>query len=102
MNLHEFDQLVRSISYKPGVMFAPGQIAFDSVTFQLRAQTVNADHPSMTIQLMSQEIIPAERVRRFSMEEAKHWIRARIIDFEKHECDEWLRFNGERLVNPHG
>lgn len=38
----------------------------------------------------------------FMYSKALDWLRGRIHEIEKHEADEWFRFDGMQCFNPHG
>lgn len=51
------------------------------------------------IGLQSSSTIPI-----YSMHTGRHiaeWVRRAIRDMEQHEADEWFKFDGKRIFNPH-
>lgn len=86
-------ELLKMIEYKPTVeLFADGE-----QHFRIRAETFERSNPGQPVRIFGTGWVPDH----VPLEEAIFMIRRALHDLELHEADEWFKFRGERLFDPH-
>lgn len=97
MNCKELtDILQHNVSYKPGVRFT-FENAGDRIIAHMATPTEDARGPRRTVQGYTAVYVYAEH----TTEHLHYFLREMVRRFELHEADEWLRFNGDLLHDPH-
>ena len=106
MTWQEAVNLVKGITYKKGWKIELLPI-HDDHAFIL---AIKATHPDSQqwdrpepdrILISSQQAIDLHRLHSMSAEDFCMIIRSIVLRMEAHEADEWLRFDGKQLNNPH-
>lgn len=78
-----------------------GKIASDFCYLWIRYEAPDATHPNSVIPLASSECIPVSVLEDMSERSVVEMIRRRIQATEMHEVDEWLKFDGKCVREPH-
>jgi hypothetical protein len=101
--------LLSRVTYKPGWKFecwptyaSNGRLSDREISIITSFTAVNAENPSSTEIFHSQNLFPAEILENMTDADlVLHVIRECIFRVEMHEVDEWLKFNGKCVREPH-
>lgn len=104
--------IVKKITYKPGWRFNVASRYFDyqptrpwdidRVIITITAPMPNLNGDGTTVDVISQKQIECLQLERMKDEDIlDYWITHCILDLEKHEMDEWLKFDGFHVREPH-
>jgi len=102
MTFKELQLIVDQISYKPKY-FLDARLAleYDAVEIRLSYPALNVENPSENIILRSKDIILGEALKHLEEEDLLKQVYCLFRTAELHELDEWFKFNGKRLKEPH-
>jgi hypothetical protein len=91
--------VVGSFSYRPGVALSIVGRDADGFRLCISERVIDANNPSQKFE------------KKYHFTTGPFWlwtpdylqkgIHSALVDFEAHEVDEWLRFDGERFKTPH-
>lgn len=100
MKLHELEQILSTITYKPGWKIVVNQtLERELLYLQIHATVTDAWSDLPARGQFFATTIPAPLIS--DAEQFIRWVRDSIIQFEMHEVDEYLRINGEWVNHPH-
>lgn len=102
MNVQEVRNILNDITYKPN--FAPITFVFSqggTYLLQMSCKVQNADGKSDTMIVYSSYGISPGMVTSMDIELLMELVKSMIHDFERHETDEWLKYRGECVTDPH-
>lgn len=98
--------LIKTLKYKPGWTFRANRVlsrkSFHKAKYvnelHIIARVPDFRNPRKKVSVeMRREVPPMKDTR-----DALLWLRSQIKEFESHETDEFLHFNGVQVFNPHG
>lgn len=111
--VNEFARFVERFTYKPGFY---AQVIYDKDLVRLAIIGPEPDASQWLAALDGQPvrlipIVNTHTISRITLEHSspsprrdEHWkwiVQTTILQYERHEMDEWLRLDGEQIVNPH-
>lgn len=99
MTLNELEDLLATISYKPGYLFKVLQEeSYDLVSIRFSYFAKDAENPENIISLVSKTtlVLPLPEKEVVLSE-----IKLLIKTAELHEMNEWLKVDGKHLTDPH-
>ena len=96
---HPLQMLLRDFTYKPGWTFRFFETERD-IRLEIKALVIDADNPAETAIITSFNSVDKMIAERPPWK-WERWLRDRIIDFEKHEVDEFFQINGVKVFDPH-
>lgn len=94
----EWQALLDSLSYKPGWEFRVQEGKWDT-TLLIHLTDVQDTYSDRRIRVTHRYVLPLRCPPDAGY--ARRWVRDCIHRTEMHESDEWIRFNGEMVYNPH-
>lgn len=99
-----FDDVLSRMTYKPNTTFAR-----EHDYLRISIKVPHRDRPRETVTVEGKHLIPYvflvdirnERPTYDLVQRIADWIRHQILDLEIHEFNEWVRFDGELMHDPH-
>jgi hypothetical protein len=88
---------LKRFEYKPGWDLSIFTDVWEGPVFRVTTYVPDAYHPENNVQLRINSRIPPMA----SAREFRHFVLWRLDQIERHECREWLRFDGKPLYDPH-
>lgn len=104
MEIDEALKLIERITYKPEVkVSADRSVLMDILHISFSRLALDSENPENTERkfVSSFHSVRADDLEIMDQLELLARIRRFLLDFETHEMNEWLRFDGQRLVDPH-
>jgi len=104
MKAHEVIEILSKITYKPGYVLKVHQ-SNGLVTFNVRLETLDADlahDPMGTKHMIALNFVSAFNPLEYDV--AEHLVqdvKELIRNFEIHEMNEWLKYDGTLVTQPH-
>lgn len=100
MKVEEIITAIHRFRYKPGyrIEAMPGSMP-GWVSLRISAHVPYSRGPSRDIEVQQVREVVSEAV--YNLEVLKVFVRELVQGFECHESDEWLRFGGELVSDPH-
>lgn len=99
-----WEEFFKDFSYRPECEFhivpSMGYSVF-GVRLQIRRKVEDTYNPGRMITVIFNATLP-EFGGMVDEAEALLYVRQEIHIMEKHEADEWIRYKGEMIFNPHG
>jgi hypothetical protein len=95
------ERLVRQMTYKPGWSFSCSTGNLWLLRLVAIIRCTDSDDLSKKITVTSRRCISREEVYYLSEQQAKSYLLQWIMEMERHETLEFLRFNGQRTTDPH-
>ena len=114
MNYRDVKKALELYTYKPGfkiviednarehrieVVFRP--MVLDSNSDMEEQITISTKQTWHIIPTVSVHFLSMMDFEQFKIADLHEWMQAKILEFERHERDEFLRFNGKRIAEPH-
>ncbi len=100
MTFDELKKVLGQITYKPGIQWN----AIENralIEFNIAAMVEDADKFGDTILITQKNIWTPEWISFVDEQEVVLMVRNLFKKFEDHEVDEWFRFRGKKLFDPH-
>lgn len=98
----ELKQLVDSIAYRPHDRFElEYDLDHDYMRLVITRKVPDSRDPEAMVVLNFHNTLPTQ-MEGWTEDRAKDWIRECIMNLERHECDEYLAFDGVKPYHPHG
>jgi hypothetical protein len=94
------ERTVSRFTYKPGCRFVVGQ-RYEGIDISLHAKVPDALNPKTVIPVHIWRTLDRWQCLRFTDAEVKFTVQSLVREFELHEIDEWLKFDGEHVRDPH-
>lgn len=102
MDIHNFSLLLECITYKPGFKFKLTRSKYDGEnSFRIVGQLPNVNRPDELTDVMLGEILIDHRIEQWTKGDALNFIQKQLITFEHHEINEWFKYNGQCVNEPH-
>jgi len=98
MNSYQMVEILSKITYKPGYILK-SYINDGLVTFNVRIETQDADAPTEKIILNFSSVF--NPIDYFSAAQLVEYVQSMIQQFELHEMNEWLKYDGALVTEPH-
>lgn len=103
MTYAELQMLLIRVTYKPNFKFqAYRQANVDSIRVSLAAQLPDArDTEGQIVTIHSCLDISEPTLLGYTQSQVLEYLCKLILDFEKHEADEWFKLDGVQVNDPH-
>jgi hypothetical protein len=103
MTYAEFDSLVKSITYRPGVKLrAYRRPDVSEVSYlHMSALVPSSDGSGQEIAVESQQMVLDQELQLWDKSMTLMMITRLLLRFEEHELNEWLKVNGTHVYEPH-
>jgi hypothetical protein len=100
IDIRHVQELVSRIQYKSNFKFYAGHSPYDDLYYMtIVAMVKDVGDPKKEIPIQMRLNLQSHIV--MDEELFKHFVLTALIDFEKHECTEWLKYDGRQIVDPH-
>jgi len=97
MTKKEIREIVKAITYKEGWVFQCRDSMFDAVEVRVGVKVKDVEAPDKEI-VLNQAMLVHEGMEK---ERVLMCVCQLVRELEIHEMDEWLKFEGQRINNPH-
>lgn len=98
----DFAAFVGTVEYKPGYEFVTEHMFTGQFRLEVRGRVECAElRDGTVVQIFFPQHIDARLWAAFGDLAKLRWVRKAILEFEQHELDEWIRWRGERVFDPH-
>jgi len=104
VNAEEIISAVKRMTYKPGYELSvyPSVSSFGGQIISFLMKSAELPDSNGSSEKTKISYVKEEPVRLFrSIEDLTRYMSEFVALFERHESEEWLRFDGKRVVNPH-
>lgn len=97
LTVEQLQSVVGGVSYRPGWRFTITNDPYEGPRLRIVAEVVDSDDLATTTTLgVNSSVPPMASVGAFLV-----WLAWRLRRIESHECREFLRYQGERVSDPH-
>lgn len=104
MDIQEARKIVEKIKYKKDWHFSLVlELELDCLLLRIYHLSINSDHPEIDKKepINGQFSISSDFLKQLKEKEFVEWIRTQVLFMETHETDEWLRYEGMNVKDPH-
>lgn len=103
MNFKDVQPTLRRITYKAKVWFdVERSLATDNLIFRMLARRPDArEYSGPEIDIVIHKSVPEKHIKDWDQRILIGFVGAMIRESEMHEIDEWFKFDGENVKEPH-
>lgn len=101
MNLDELNEVMAEVTYKPGWTLDLGQENWGVVLTMRMTVPDSTTYAHEPVEVVSRSPVDLWWLSRLDRDQFLNWLFHEIMRMERHEAQEWFRFAGELVDDPH-